>query len=114
MSNLVGNDEFISWNHWKKSKHYWKIEKLPYSTKVFDDITELGGPPMTWDSMLISLDELEIEVSKLKDKWPGELDNLSYFSEDNIQTWNMDYINLNNNISIIFYESHDDLIENEK
>ena len=81
---------------------------------MFDVIVELGGPSLIQDSMLFFLDELEVEVSKLKDKWSGEFKNLLDFYEDNIQTWTVDYVNLNNNISIIVCESHDDLIEIEK
>ena len=55
--------------------------------------------------MLISLDEIEDEVAKLKDKWAREFDNLTDFSEDKIKAWTMDYVNLNNNILIIVCES---------
>ena len=64
--------------------------------------------------MLILLDDLEIEVSKIKDKWAGEFDNLSDFSKDSIWTWSVDYVNLNNNIFVIICEAHDEVIEIEK
>lgn len=57
---------------------------------------------------------MEAIVSKIKDKWSGEFENLSYFSKDIIQKWIMDYINLNNNIFVIDCESRDELIELEK
>ena len=82
--------------------------------KVTDAIVELGGPPLIWDSTLISPDQLEVEVSKLMDKWVGEFDNMSYFSKYNIRTWTVDYVNLNNNIFVTICESYDDLIEIEK
>lgn len=34
--------------------------------------------------------------------------------EENIRTWTMDYVNLNNNIYVIVYEACDELIEIEK
>ena len=64
--------------------------------------------------MLISPDELEAKVSKLKDKWVEEFHNMSCFSKDNIRTWTMDYINLNKNIFVIVCEAYDELIEIEK
>ena len=58
---------------------------------------------------------MKVEVSKLKDKWVGDIYNLSNFSSDSIRTWNTDYINHNNNISITICKSYDVLIgvENE-
>ena len=70
--------------------------------KAFDAIAKLGGPSLIRDSMLISMNEMEIESSKLKDKWVGEFNDMSYFFEDNMWTWTIDYVNLNNNISITF------------
>ena len=43
-----------------------------------------------------------------------EFDNMFDFSENNMRTWTMDYVNLNNNIFVTVGESHDDLIEVEK
>lgn len=79
--------------------------------KVSDTIVELGGPSMIQDSMLILIYDLEVEVSKFKDKWLKEFDNLSDFSEDNIRMRTIDYVNLNNNITIIICESCYELIE---
>lgn len=56
---------------------------------------------------------MEVELSKLKDKWAEEFHNMSYYFKDNMQTWVMDYVSLNNNISINVNESHDDLIQFE-
>lgn len=39
--------------------------------KVYSSITELEGLPLIKVSTLISPDELEVELSKLKDKWAG-------------------------------------------
>lgn len=63
--------------------------------------------------MLIFLNEMEVELSKLKEKWDEGFNNKSYFSKDNMQTWTMDYVNLNNNTFIVGGEAHDDLIEVE-
>ena len=82
--------------------------------KVSYAIVELGGPPLFWDSMFISSYELESKVSKIKDKWVRQFDNLMSFSEDDIRAWTVDYINLNNNIWVIISESHDEVIEIEK
>lgn len=57
---------------------------------------------------------MEAEVSKLKDKWAREFDNLFDFSKGNIRMWTMDYANLNNNIYVFICEVHDELIEIEK
>ena len=43
--------------------------------KAFDAIAMLGGSPLVWDSTLIPSDELEVEVSKINDKWVREFDN---------------------------------------
>ena len=82
--------------------------------KVFDVIAELGGPTLIRDSTLISPDELQVELSKLKDKWAREFNNMSYFFEDSMGTWTVDYVNLNNNIFVTIDEACDDLIEVEK
>ena len=52
--------------------------------KVTDAIAKLGGPPLIHNSTLILPNELEVEVSKLKEKWAEEFDNLSYLSKDSI------------------------------
>ena len=53
-------------------------------------------------------------MSKLTNKWVGEFDSLAYFFEDNIKTWTIDYVNLNNNISTIVCEAREEIIEIEK
>ena len=82
--------------------------------KVTNAIVQLGGPPLIRESTLVSLDDMEVEVSKLKDKWVREFDNLLDFFEDIIRMWTMDYVNVNNNIYVSIREAHDDLIEIEK
>ena len=44
--------------------------------KVSNPIVELGVPPLIWDSKLISPDNLEVVLSKLKDKCYGKFDNI--------------------------------------
>lgn len=61
--------------------------------------------------MLISSDELEVVVSKIKDKWDREFDILIYFFEDNIRAWIVDYFNPNNNIFVIICEAWEEFIE---
>lgn len=41
------------------------------------------------------------------------VDNLIDFSEDNIQSWIINYVNLNNNIYVLISESHDEVIKIE-
>ena len=53
--------------------------------KVTDVIPKLGGSPLVQYSSLIYFDELEAKVSKLKDKWDGEFDNLTNFSMEIIK-----------------------------
>ena len=74
--------------------------------KIINVIVELEGPPLVQYSTLISSDELEVEMStKLKNKWVEELANLTNFSKENIKAWTIDYVNFNNNISIIVNEA---------
>lgn len=49
-----------------------------------DVIDELEGPYLIQDSTLISPNEMELVLSKLKDKCVGEFNDMSYFSEDNM------------------------------
>lgn len=63
---------------------------------------------------MLSHDELEIELSKLRDKWAKEFDNLFDFSGDNMCIWTIEYVNHNHNIFGNIYESWDDLLEIEK
>ena len=64
--------------------------------------------------MLILPDELNVELSKIKHKWVGEFNDLSYFFEDIMHMWTIYYVNLNNNISISIFEAHGNLIEVER
>ena len=73
--------------------------------EFFDAIGELGGPLLVQDSMMISLDELEDEVSKLRDKWVREFDNLTDFFNVNMREWTLDYVSLNNDIFVIIFET---------
>ena len=54
--------------------------------KVVEPIFELGSPPIVKKYTLISIDDLEYELFKLKDKWDGEFNNLLDFFEENIKT----------------------------
>ena len=65
-------------------------------------------------SVLISTNELDDELSKLKDKWVEEFNDLSDFFEENMSTWTIDYVNLNKNISITIAEACDSLIQVER
>ena len=53
-------------------------------------------------------------MSKIRDKWAGEFDSLTNFYEENIRAWTIDYLNFNNNISIIVNEAHKEVLEIEK
>lgn len=92
------------------------LEENKISTffKVSYDIFEFGGPLLVQDSTLVSSYELEVELSKLKDKWAEDIDSLKYFTKNNIRAWTMDYINLNNNIFVILSEARDEVIEIKK
>ena len=47
--------------------------------KNIDAIANLGGTPLVRHSNFIFIDDLEVEVSNLKDRWAGKFHNLSYF-----------------------------------
>ena len=74
----------------------------------------MEGPLLIKSSTLISTDELDDELSKLKDKWVEEFNDLSDFFEENMSTWTIDYVNLNKNISITIAEACDSLIQVER
>lgn len=42
---------------------------------IIDDISKIGGPLIVQYSTLIFIDDMEDEVSKLKDKWVREFDS---------------------------------------
>ena len=98
------------------NKRYSPVEDRKSATffKIIDAITELGGPTIIRNSTLIFVDDLEYEVSKLKDKWAREFDILSYFFEENIRTWVVNYVNLNNNIVNIVLKEKEEIIEIDK
>lgn len=98
----------------KEKTSFLEDKKSATFLKIIDFVVELKVPPLVRDSTLISSYELEAELSKLKDKWTREFDSLTYFSEENIKAWIVDYVNLNNNISIIFCEAQKEIIEIEK
>ena len=70
--------------------------------KITDVMNEVQGPPLTKESTLISPEELETKLDKLRDKWVEEFDSLSNFSGDDMRRWTVDYVNINRNISISF------------
>ena len=82
--------------------------------KVSDVVNELEGPPIIKGSTLISPNELDIELFKLKDNWAKEFDDLLYFSKYSMRMWTIDYVNLNKNASIDFSEAHENLIQVER
>ena len=61
---------------------------------------------------MISFDDLEFELSKLKGKWVGEFDNLLDFFEENIKIWIVSYVN-NDNTTIIS-QGREDFLNIEK
>jgi hypothetical protein len=65
-------------------------------------------------STLISPNELGIKLSKLKEKCVGEFDDLSDFSEENMHTWIVGYVNLNNNFFFNMSETRENLIQVER
>ena len=102
MLEVFGVLEFVLWclKHFNASRIIiqdgWKgridiLKSLKENTKLFEDrksgiffkvsyaINELEGPPLINGSTLISPDELEVKLSKLKDKWARKFDYLSYF-----------------------------------
>lgn len=82
--------------------------------KITNAIDELGNPPLVIDFTFISIDDMEAKLSKLKDKWAREFDSLSDFYKESIKTQMVDYVNLNNNISIIVDEAREEFLEIEK
>lgn len=82
--------------------------------KITDDISKLDCPPIIKNSTLISANDLECEVSKLKDKWDGEFDTLSIFYEENIRALTINYVNLNNIIINLVIKARENIIEIEK
>ena len=79
--------------------------------KITYVIAELCGPPLVRDYPLIFANDQQVEVSKLKYKWEGEFDNLSYFSNENIKAWTVDYVYINSNTSIIINEVWEEVLE---
>ena len=71
--------------------------------KITNAIAKLRGPSLVRDA-LISTNDLEDEVSKLKDKWDKEFCSLSDLFEERNKAWTIYYVNVNNNISIIVNE----------
>ena len=75
--------------------------------KVVEAITKLGGPPMVKNSTLLSLNDLEYELSKLKEKWVEEFENLSNFLEENMKIWIVSYVNFNNDNTTILSQGRE-------
>jgi hypothetical protein len=95
----------VGWKGWidilrSLSERCSPLEDIKNDTffNINDATIELGGPPLIRSSTLITVDDLDLEVSKLKDKWVGEFDSLSYFYDKNFRTWTTNYVNLNSNI----------------
>ena len=94
--------------------HLMTIYHIPYTFfKVTDVISKLGGSPLVQYSSLIYFDELEAEVSKLKHKWDREFDSLTNFYMKIIKAQVVDYVDLNNSISIIVNEAQEEIMEIE-
>lgn len=68
--------------------------------KAYDIVKELEGPPPVKDSTLLSYEELETDLSKLRDKWAEEFNSFSDLYGYNMCMWTIDYVNLNHFILI--------------
>ena len=88
--------------------------KSANSFNITNIIAELGSPSIIVNSTLIIVDDLEVELSKLKDKWVGEFGSLSNFFDENIRTWTVDYVNLYSIILNIVIKAREEIIEIEK
>jgi hypothetical protein len=82
--------------------------------QTIEVISELGGPIVVKNSTFISVDDMESKLAKLKDKRARDFDNLSDFSEENIKTWTISYVNFNNDILIVIYQGKEELADIEK
>ena len=77
--------------------------------KITDLVNELQGPPPIKESALISPEELETELARLRNKWAEEFDSL-VDSQEMICTHGL----LNHNIYVILFESRDELLDIER
>ena len=77
-------------------------------------MNELQGPPLIKESILISPEEMEIELARLRYRWAKEFDSLVDLSKDDMHTWTIHYVNLNHNIYVSLYEAHDELLDIER
>ena len=94
-----------------KSELHWKKRKVSPYLKNFEAIIKLGGPPIVKNSTLISIDDLESDLSKLNDKQDREFDILLDFSEENIKTWTVSYVNFNNDILVFISQGREELVD---
>nr|KUM50079.1 hypothetical protein ABT39_MTgene3307 [Picea glauca]QHR88587.1 hypothetical protein Q903MT_gene2601 [Picea sitchensis] len=63
--------------------------------KVVNIIKELEGPSLIKDSMLLSRDQIEVEISNLRNSWGTQFDDLAGFPDDEIRNWLVDFVNEN-------------------
>ena len=60
------------------------------------------------------VDDLEYELSKLKDKWAREFDSMSNFPQENIKSWTILDVNVNNDILDSISQGREELADKSR
>jgi hypothetical protein len=74
---------------------------------------ELDGPTLLMDTMILTKESLTRQLNALKVAWANEFTKTIEFSEDEVETWLVRYINRNDEVDDTLYQPKLDLREFE-
>jgi hypothetical protein len=83
--------------------------------KLVDLTKELKGPHLIMDSILLSKDQLQEQLDALKISWESEFNDLTEYSEEEVEKWLIHYVNKNEDVEDTLHQLSFDFkdIENE-
>jgi hypothetical protein len=79
------------------------------------DLTkELRGPHLIMDSILLSKDQLQEHLDALKISWENEFNEITEYSEEEVEKWLIRYVNKNEDVEDTLHQLSFDIRDIEK
>jgi hypothetical protein len=72
--------------------------------KLVDVTKELEGPHLIMDSIFLTKDQLQEQLEALKISWANEFNNLTEFSQEEVEKWLVHYVNKNEDQEDIIHQ----------
>jgi hypothetical protein len=82
--------------------------------KLVDLTKELRGPHLIMDSILLSKDQLQEHLDALKVSWENEFNEITEYSEEEVEKWLIRYVNKNEDVEDMLHQLNFDIRDIEK